>query len=204
MPVIAEFENVRLFVGTVGELAREVKNKPAWLLHYGMVGEVVDKSLALQVTLRNKRAINCYPIGPHKSAQHLEHNLGDNLMDLREMTDNIYYQVLTPGCALALSQQLEQWFGPLKEVSMSAQTLPVYTCHKEVRGAMIVTWNIDKNDVLVSLPDGDTRVVEVPEGWFAKHKPEQGNYLVVYEDGYISCSPAKAFEEGYSLKDPAS
>ena len=31
-----------------------------------------------------------------------------------------------------------------------------------------------------------------------KHKPEVGGYYVVYEDGYKSFSPAKAFEDGYA------
>ena len=31
-----------------------------------------------------------------------------------------------------------------------------------------------------------------------KHNPQIGGYYVVYEDGYKSFSPAKAFEEGYS------
>jgi len=32
-----------------------------------------------------------------------------------------------------------------------------------------------------------------------KHRPEAGGYFVVYDDGYQSFSPAKAFEEGYTL-----
>ena len=32
-----------------------------------------------------------------------------------------------------------------------------------------------------------------------KHKPHAGGYYVVYDDGYKSFSPAKAFEEGYRL-----
>jgi hypothetical protein len=35
--------------------------------------------------------------------------------------------------------------------------------------------------------------------YLAKHKPEIGGYFVVYDDGYKSFSPAKAFEEGYTL-----
>jgi hypothetical protein len=34
--------------------------------------------------------------------------------------------------------------------------------------------------------------------FLAKHKPAVGGYFVVYEDGYESFSPAKAFEEGYT------
>lgn len=35
--------------------------------------------------------------------------------------------------------------------------------------------------------------------FLAKHKPEVGGYFVQYDDGYKSFSPAKAFEEGYTL-----
>ena len=31
-----------------------------------------------------------------------------------------------------------------------------------------------------------------------KHRPQVGGYYVVYDDGYKSFSPAKAFEEGYT------
>ena len=34
--------------------------------------------------------------------------------------------------------------------------------------------------------------------WLDKHNPEVGGYLVVYKDGYISFSPAEAFEDGYT------
>ncbi|MCK4793058.1 MAG: hypothetical protein KAV87_55525, partial [Desulfobacteraceae bacterium] len=34
------------------------------------------------------------------------------------------------------------------------------------------------------------------DDWFEKHKPERGGYLVLYRDGYISYSPAEAFEDG--------
>lgn len=38
----------------------------------------------------------------------------------------------------------------------------------------------------------------VEADYLRKHKPEVGGYYVVYEDGYKSFSPAKAFEEGYT------
>ncbi|HLG97188.1 MAG TPA: hypothetical protein VKX49_12825 [Bryobacteraceae bacterium] len=34
--------------------------------------------------------------------------------------------------------------------------------------------------------------------YYRKHQPQPGGYFVVYEDGYESFSPAKAFEEGYT------
>jgi hypothetical protein len=34
---------------------------------------------------------------------------------------------------------------------------------------------------------------------YIKPAPQAGMYMVVYEDGYISFSPAEAFEAGYTL-----
>lgn len=34
---------------------------------------------------------------------------------------------------------------------------------------------------------------------FARYSPVAGDYLVRYEDGYLSISPKKAFEDGYRL-----
>lgn len=47
--------------------------------------------------------------------------------------------------------------------------------------------------------EGDYAPFEVDWAFMAKHKPEAGGYYVVYDDGYKSFSPAKAFEEGYTL-----
>ena len=63
----------------------------------------------------------------------------------------------------------------------------------------------------VPAPDGSWNAVidfvevggwqyQVPDGFAARDKkPEIGDYLVRYEDGYLSWSPAKAFEDGYDL-----
>jgi hypothetical protein len=40
--------------------------------------------------------------------------------------------------------------------------------------------------------------IPVNADWYRKHDPEPGGYYVVYDDGYTSYSPAKAFEEGYT------
>lgn len=39
--------------------------------------------------------------------------------------------------------------------------------------------------------------VTVPPSFFSRGTPATGDYLVRYEDGYLSWSPKKAFEEGY-------
>lgn len=40
--------------------------------------------------------------------------------------------------------------------------------------------------------------LRVDTDFLARHTPVAGGYYVVYEDGYKSFSPAKAFEEGYT------
>lgn len=42
---------------------------------------------------------------------------------------------------------------------------------------------------------------EVPDNFFARGTPQIGDYLVRYEDGYLSWSPKAAFESGYTLID---
>lgn len=83
------------------------------------------------------------------------------------------------------------------------ELLPRYKCHKEVSALKI------KKVVLVDTGDfyhfelhpldNHFPPVIVASAWHDKHKPHAGGYYVVYEDGYHSFSPAKAFEEGYSL-----
>lgn len=71
--------------------------------------------------------------------------------------------------------------------------LPSYRCHKVVRAAKIVA--IDHNSRLDLAPHG---VVEVGPSWIDEKNAEPGGYYVLYDDGYASFSPAKAFEEGYT------
>jgi hypothetical protein len=79
--------------------------------------------------------------------------------------------------------------------------------HKVVRADKIT--KIEEADGIIKITMGDesdapvliTSTISVVEGeisWFDKHKPKVGGYLVCYEDGYLSYSPAEAFEKGYS------
>jgi hypothetical protein len=56
----------------------------------------------------------------------------------------------------------------------------------------------DKSTVTVREADGSDFAVQVPENFFARGKPEIGDYFVRYDDGYVSWSPKKAFEGGYT------
>lgn len=87
--------------------------------------------------------------------------------------------------------------------------LPTYRCHKRVQAVKIKEVNLHD-------PTGSDPPVEFAGGFIIhdlpspgpipfdadfwnKHKPKAGDYLVIYEDGYRSISPAKAFEDGYTL-----
>lgn len=71
-----------------------------------------------------------------------------------------------------------------------------YQCHKQVQAGKIV--DVYNGNVIVLV--GETQVaLHVGTPWITKHNPEVGGYLVQYDDGYQSYSPAKAFEEGYTL-----
>ncbi len=77
-----------------------------------------------------------------------------------------------------------------------------YKCHKEVSAMRIEYCTFFYNagqkryDYRIVGDTGD--VVEVTREFMERHQVTPGNYYVVYEDGYASISPGKAFEEGYT------
>ena len=81
----------------------------------------------------------------------------------------------------------------------AAVELPGSQCHKKVRAAKITGFlpngNTDFTDILLGEIGG---IVPCLPEWQAKHQPKIGDYYVLYEDGYTSVSPAKAFEDGYT------
>ena len=90
-----------------------------------------------------------------------------------------------------------------------AQTeMPRYRCHKEVWALKIASIEFDvdvarrehrETDGSATFVPADTSFlpVRLDHAFVHKHQPEVGGYYVVYEDGYKSFSPAKAFEDGY-------
>lgn len=89
---------------------------------------------------------------------------------------------------------------------MSELLLPRYQCHKVVRAAKILA--VEHGG------DGPRLVLEIPGAgpgvtwpltmhFIHRHDPKAGGYLVQYEDGYTSYSPAEPFESGYTRLDPA-
>lgn len=73
-----------------------------------------------------------------------------------------------------------------------------YQCHKKVK-AWVITSIAERSakSFTLGLEDGDDVVIGAK--FMKKHKPEIGNYLVIYDDGYKSISPAEAFEAGYTI-----
>jgi hypothetical protein len=77
-----------------------------------------------------------------------------------------------------------------------------FASHKVVEAAKITHFEEPAHLVVHSDEVGKGAVVDVPESTFARYKPVPGDYLVRYADGYLSISPAKAFEEGYRELGP--
>lgn len=91
--------------------------------------------------------------------------------------------------------------------------LPRYICHKQVCALKIK----EIEQVFAVSHEGDGRTSQSPIGsrivpeddryapfsvgmdYVNKHNPKVGGYYVRYDDGYESWSPAKAFEDGYTL-----
>jgi len=94
---------------------------------------------------------------------------------------------------------------------MNAQLeMPVYKCHKKVWALKIADIEYDHDKAEQENRDTDGSAIIIPEDkrytsfkidrWYVrKHGPQIGGYYVVYNDGYKSFSPAKEFEDGYTL-----
>lgn len=89
----------------------------------------------------------------------------------------------------------------MSESNAPSREMPRYQSHKIVHALKI-------KSIYLTAPDGDefafdpadagyARVI-FPEGFVAKHNPQEGGYYIVYPDGYKSFSPAEPFESGYT------
>lgn len=77
-----------------------------------------------------------------------------------------------------------------------AAEMPRYQCHKKV-------WALKIDSVSgTTITPADKRYApfDVPAEMFLRYVPVAGDYYVLYADKYASFSPAKAFEEGYTLE----
>ena len=84
---------------------------------------------------------------------------------------------------------------------MESVEIPKYKCHKEVRAAKITAIKEHPNvgngsqDLIFGEIGG---MMPISDEWVKKFNPIVGGYFVIYEDGYTSFSPNKAFENGYT------
>jgi len=85
------------------------------------------------------------------------------------------------------------------------EQLPVYRCHKEVHASKILEIKQSPPDVVVEGGSYDIvcehTTVTVPAAFIDEKRPQVGGYFVAYADDYVSYSPAKAFEDGYTILD---
>jgi hypothetical protein len=79
--------------------------------------------------------------------------------------------------------------------------MPRYQCHKKVWALKIGEGAIEVHpdqSVTVPIADGGYAPVHLAAEVVKRYMPRPGDYYVVYDDGYKSISPAKAFEDGYA------
>lgn len=80
---------------------------------------------------------------------------------------------------------------PLYQSHKKVWALQIDKVHADEDGQGIALTFVDKNFAMRAFTSSQLK---------GKPTPESGWYMVQYEDGYISFSPAKAFEEGYTLQ----
>lgn len=82
---------------------------------------------------------------------------------------------------------------------LNTMGLPKWQSHKNVWAGKVAALS-EKEGIpsLILDLDGDQTNIAVGQAWLDRHKPEVGGYFVLYQDGYRSYSPAKAFEEGHT------
>ncbi len=88
--------------------------------------------------------------------------------------------------------------------------MPKYRCHKEAWALKIKCIESDLSKAHLENRETDGHAMLIPYDdryspikvdarYMAEHEPKVDGYYVVYDGGYKSWSPAKAFEDGYIL-----
>ena len=107
-----------------------------------------------------------------------------------------------PGLAKAIQ--------PRDYIGQSWRPMPQYVCHKKVWALKISAIEFDSvraeregrettGGAWLTVAEPGFAEFEISPDFLRKSLPQIGGYLVQYEDGYKSYSPAKAFEDGYAL-----
>ena len=81
-------------------------------------------------------------------------------------------------------------------------TIPSYQCIKIVKAIQITGVEQHPHETHhviahINLPDAEP--ITLRGKILARYVPQPGDYLVEYEDGYVSISPRDVFEKGYQL-----
>jgi hypothetical protein len=80
--------------------------------------------------------------------------------------------------------------------------MPRYRCHKIVHALKIDSLKprtLDDGTLLLTPTEQGYAPFILDAEFVSRHNPLTGGYYVVYADGHKSFSPAKAFEDGYTL-----
>ena len=83
---------------------------------------------------------------------------------------------------------------------MKYDDLPHYKSHKVVGALQVSSVDRGVSGGVLHFDDEENSSIDLPEEYFAKHRPFMGGYFVVYKDGYQSFSPQDAFEDGYTIE----
>ncbi|MCC7407378.1 MAG: hypothetical protein IT442_04860 [Phycisphaeraceae bacterium] len=135
---------------------------------------------------------------------------------LTESLDDYYTRRIMEDLAQACLKEIARLLGlvyshPPKEHPMQdsdifganwrALDYPVYRSHKAVKAFKILAvLAVDgENNKITSLLGKSGQYCTVSDEWMHRHHPKVGGYVVFYHDGYVSYSPAEAFESGYTL-----
>lgn len=84
---------------------------------------------------------------------------------------------------------------------MTQEQLPQYRCHKVVGALKIKSIQrpgMPGEECIITPEEEGFKPFPVSEDFLRRHRPHEGGYYVVYADGYVSFSPAGAFEGGYT------
>jgi len=79
-----------------------------------------------------------------------------------------------------------------------AMEMPLYQCHKKVHALEIKEVRPAYTDLLLVFMEAGYAPKLIKPAVFARGLPVPGDFYVVYEDGYESISPRKAFLDGYT------
>ena|SRR5258706_7678172 len=98
-----------------------------------------------------------------------------------------------------MSEEIEKRVRPPMQPSVTTIEMPRYVSHKTVQALEIdYCVRVDAGRRIVNFKDAGFEAIMCEREMFARYQPINGDFYVVYADGYKSFSPRKAFLEGYT------